>query len=219
MTIKNIFNKRILLLGVILIAAALVVKIDILYVNIEELIMLAETIISRYPAPGMLIFVLLAIASAMLAFYSSAFLVPIGVYTWGSTVCFMLLWIGWLFGGVLTFAMGRYLGRPIISKIIGESRFTKFEGQVGRHAKFVHVLLFQAALPSEIPGYVLGALHYRFVLYLAALALTELPYALGTVYLGTSFIERNNTVFIVLAVVTILVSACLYYLYRKHIHI
>lgn len=107
----------------------------------------------------------------------------------------MLLWIGWLFGGVLTFAMGRYLGRSIISRIIGESRFTTFEEQVGRHAKFVHVLLFQAALPSEISGYVLGALHYRFVLYLAALALTELPYALGTVYLGTSLL-REITLFL-----------------------
>jgi len=219
MTIRNTVNKRILLLGVILIAAALVVKIDILYINIEELIMLAETIISRHPVLGMLIFVLLAIVSAMLAFYSSAFLVPIGVYTWGTTVCFMLLWIGWFIGGVLTFAMGRYLGRPITSKIIGESRFTKFEKQVSKRAKFVHVLLFQAALPSEIPGYVLGTLHYRFVLYLSALALTELPYALGTVYLGSSFLERNNSVFTALAVGAVLISTFLYYLYRRHIHV
>lgn len=219
MTIKNLFRKRILLLGLILIVAALVVKIDILYVNIEELIMLAETIISRHPVLGMLIFVLLAIVSAMLAFYSSAFLVPIGVYTWGTTVCFMLLWIGWFIGGVLTFAMGRYLGRPITSKIIGESRFTKFEKQVSKRAKFVHVLLFQAALPSEIPGYVLGTLHYRFVLYLSALALTELPYALGTVYLGSSFLERNNSVFTALAVGAVLISTFLYYLYRRHIHV
>ena len=219
MTIKNLFRKRILLLGLILITAALVVKIDILYVKIEELIMLAETIISRSPALGMLIFVLLATASAMLAFYSSAFLVPIGVYTWGSTNCFMLLWIGWFIGGVLTFAMGRYLGRPIVSKIIGESRFTKFEKQVSRRAKFIHILLFQAALPSEIPGYVLGVLHYRFVFYLAALSLTELPYALGTVYLGSSFLERNNSVFIALAVGAVLISTFLYYLYRRHMHV
>lgn len=218
MTIKNLFRKRIIFLGLILISAVLVVKIDILYVKIEELIILAEAIISMYPIIGLLIFVLLAIASAMVAFYSSAFLVPIGVYTWGSTVCFMLLWVGWLIGGILTFAMGRYLGRPITTKIIGESRFTKFEKQVSKRAKFIHILLFQAALPSEIPGYVLGALHYRFVLYLTALALTELPYALGTVYLDSSFINRNNIVFIALAVGTVLVSVYMYFLYRRHLY-
>lgn len=219
MTIKKLFHKRILLLGMILIAAALVVKIDILYIKTEELILLIEAIISRFPVLGMMIFVLLAAASAMLAFYSSAFLVPIGVYTWGSVVCFILLWSGWLFGGVLSFALGRYLGRPIVSKIVGVSRFTKFENQVSRHAKFVHILLFQAALPSEIPGYVLGALYYRFVLYLAALALTELPYALGTVYLGSSFLNRDNSVFVALAVGAVLASTFLYYLYRQHMHI
>jgi uncharacterized membrane protein YdjX (TVP38/TMEM64 family) len=54
------------------------------------------------------------------------------------------------------------------------------------------VLLLQLALPSEIPGYLLGLLRYRFWRYIAALALAELPYALATVYIGASFIERRT---------------------------
>ena len=77
---------------------------------------------------------------------------------------------------------------------------------------------FQAALPSEIPGYVLGTLHYRFSFYFIALAITELPYALGTVYLGSSFLERNSSVFLMLGIGAIVVSACLYYFYRQHFH-
>ena len=54
------------------------------------------------------------------------------------------------------------------------------------------VLLFQLVLPSEIPGYVLGSAAYPFWKYLAALALAELPYAVATVYAGSSFIERRT---------------------------
>ncbi|MGI9228033.1 MAG: TVP38/TMEM64 family protein [Gammaproteobacteria bacterium] len=218
MTIRNLFHKRIVLLGTIIILAALIVNVDVLYEISDEIIVFSEKIISQFPILGMLLFVILAIVSAMLAFYSSAILVPIGVYAWGTTTCFILLWVGWLIGGILSFSIGYYFGRPATSKLIGEKRYSNFEEQVSRRAKFIHILLFQAALPSEIPGYVLGTLHYRFIIYFIALAVTELPYALGTVYLGSSFLERNTMVFLALGVGAVLVSACLYYLYRQHIH-
>ncbi len=69
-------------------------------------------------------------------------------------------------------------------------------------------------MPSEIPGYVLGTLRYRFWLYLAALAIAELPYALGTVYLGASFLERESVTLILVGVVGVLVSVFAYRLYR-----
>ena len=219
MKVRRLFHKRIVLLGAIIIVALFIVNTDVLYEESKEILEIAEYVITQFPIFGMLLFVLFAMVSAMFAFYSSAILVPIGVYTWGATVCFILIWVVWLFGGILTFSIGRYLGRPVTSKIIGETRISNFEEQVSRHAKFIHILLFQAALPSEIPGYVLGTLHYRFLFYFIALAITELPYALGTVYLGSSFLQRNNVVFLVLGVGMILLSACLYYLYRQLIHI
>lgn len=56
---------------------------------------------------------------------------------------------------------------------------------------FGHVLLFQLAVPSEIPGYVLGLAGCRFRTYVAAMVLGELPFAIGAVYLGESFLQRN----------------------------
>ncbi len=218
MTIRHIFQKRILLLSAIILLAAFIVNVDVLYEKSEEIIVFSEKIISQFPVLGMLLFVLLAAASAMLAFYSSAILVPIAIYSWGVTVCFILLWVGWLLGGVLSFSIGYYFGRPVTSKLIGEKRYSNFEEQVSSRVKFIHILLFQAAVPSEIPGYVLGTLHYRFIIYFIALAITELPYALGTVYLGSSFLERNTFVFLAIGVGAVLVSICLYYLYRRHIH-
>ena len=218
MTIKILYHKRIILLAFIIIAAYLIVNSEALYNKSEEIIIFSENIISQFPFFGMLVFVLLAIISAMLAFYSSAILVPIGIYTWGTTVCFLLLLIGWLLGGILTFTIGYYLGRPVTSKLIGEKHYSIFEEQFRKHTKFISVLLFQAAVPSEIPGYVLGTLRYRFLFYLVALGITEIPYALGTVYLGSSYLERNNMAIIILGLGAVLMSVYFYSLYRKYFH-
>ncbi|MDH3990763.1 MAG: TVP38/TMEM64 family protein, partial [Gammaproteobacteria bacterium] len=96
------------------------------------------------------------------------------------------------------------------SLLLGESRLSTWETQVGRHTKFIHILLFQAAVPSEIPGYVLGILRYRFSFYLAALAITELPYALGAVILGESFLKGDSLMFFAIGAGTILLSIIAY---------
>jgi uncharacterized membrane protein YdjX (TVP38/TMEM64 family) len=215
MSTGHAYHRHILFLGIIIIVAGLITGSDILHTKIEDILVASETIISRFPLLGMLLFVLLAMVSAMLAFFSSAILVPIGVYAWGSITCFVLLWIGWLLGGVTSFGIGRYLGRPVASKLIGETRLARFEKQLGRHARFIHILLFQAALPSEVPGYVLGTLRYRFSLFLLALAIVELPYALGTVYLGTRFLERDIVLLMLIGFGGVMVATFAYYFYRK----
>ena len=53
------------------------------------------------------------------------------------------------------------------------------------------MLLWQLVLPSEIPGYVCGWLGVRFRTYIAAVAVAELPYAVGAVVLGESVVERR----------------------------
>lgn len=209
------YRRHILFLGIIIIVAGLITGSDTLHTRIEDILAASEAIISRSPILGMLLFVLFAMVSAMLAFFSSAILVPIGVYAWGSITCFVLLWIGWLLGGVTSFCIGRYLGRPVASKLIGEARLSRFEKQLGRHARFIHILLFQAALPSEVPGYVLGTLRYRFSLFLLALAIVELPYALGTVYLGTRFLERDIVLLILIGFGGVMVATFAYHLYRR----
>ena len=56
---------------------------------------------------------------------------------------------------------------------------------------FALVLLLYLALPSELPGYLCGYLGVRFRTYFAALALAELPYAVGAVLLGAGVVHRH----------------------------
>lgn len=211
----QINQRQALIVGVLIIAAGLLAASDVLHAKIAELIAISESVITEFPLLGIVMFVLLAAASAMLAFFSSAILVPVGIYAWGAVACFVLLWLGWLLGGIASFAIGKYLGRSVAAAIVGNERLSAFSQRVDRHSHFVHVLLFQAAVPSEIPGYVLGSLHFRFWSYLAALALAELPYAFATVYIGASFLERDSLELVAIGAGGLLAAACVLHILSR----
>jgi uncharacterized membrane protein YdjX (TVP38/TMEM64 family) len=176
----------------------------------------ADAIIRSRPVLGLAIFVLFAALSAMLAFVSSAVIVPVGVYVWGKAGCMFLLWLGWILGGLCSYALSRYLGRRVVNVLGSQTALERYETSISRRAPFALVLLFQMAVPSEVPGYLLGLARYHFWKYLAALALSELIYAVATTYLGASFIEgRTSTLIILGAGLAVFAGAALHMLHRR----
>ncbi|MGB5625963.1 MAG: VTT domain-containing protein [Woeseiaceae bacterium] len=202
-------QRHMVLVGLLITLAGLIAASDTLHDKADALIVWAEHLIALNPHLGMAAFVLIAMLSAMLAFFSSAVFVPVAVYTWGVGVTLILLWAGWLLGGVVSFCIGRFLGRRVAAILIGEEKIAGWQSQLTQRSRFVHILLFQAVVPSEIPGYVLGILRYRFSLYLAALAITELPYVLGVIYLGESFLRGEGTIIIVLGIAVVVLGIVL----------
>ena len=162
-----------------------------MHARLVALIASADGVIRAYPVAGILVFVALAAASAMIAFVSSAVLIPVAIYAWGAPACAALLWVGWFLGGVLSYLVGRHLGRPIVERVVRAGTLARFESYASRGAAFVPILLLQLALPSDTAGYLFGMARCPPRLYLAALALAEVPYAIGAVYLGASFLERR----------------------------
>ena len=209
MAIRQNLQRHLLILGALVIVVGLVAASDTLHNRTDEIIVWSEGLIALNPVLGMAVFVLLAMLSAMVAFFSSAILVPIAVYAWGKTTCFVLLWFGWLLGGIASFCIGRFLGRRVAAMLIGEDKIAGWQDQVTQRSRFAHILIFQALVPSEIPGYVLGILRYRFMFYLAALAITELPYVVGVVFLGEYFLKGEGTVIILLGVAVIALGGLL----------
>lgn len=200
---------HIILVGFLITVAGLIAASDTLHDKADALIVWAERVIALSPHLGMLAFVLIAMLSAMLAFFSSAVFVPVAVYTWGTSVTLVLLWAGWLLGGVVSFCIGRFLGRRVAAILIGEEKIAGWQSQLSQRSRFIHILLFQAVVPSEIPGYVLGILRYRFSFYLTALAITELPYVIGVIYLGESFLRGEGTIIIVLGIAIVVLGIVL----------
>lgn len=206
--------KRVAGIAAVLALAAVVAGSDTLHAFVYKLILSAEPVIAAHPWWGALIFSLLAAVSAMLAFFSSAILVPLAIDVWGQGATIGLLWVGWWLGGLGGYAVGRWLGRPLIQAMTGGERLNRYQ-TISRQAPFHMILLFQLALPSEVPGYVLGTLRYRLATYLLALALAELPYALGTVYLGEFFLERRIALFLLVGTVGLaFAAACFHYLHQ-----
>ncbi|MBC7983547.1 MAG: TVP38/TMEM64 family protein [Candidatus Obscuribacterales bacterium] len=208
--------RRAALLTILCVGIVGVATSTTLHTALLQVLTASEEVIGRHPIAGAFLFVLCAAISAMLAFISVAVIVPIAVFTWGAPFSMLLLWIGWMAGGVLSYTIGRFFGRAVIGWIASAATLRKFESRVRRDAPFALVLLFQFALPSEIPGYLLGTVRYPFHKYLLALAIAELPYTVATIYLSKSLVESRISTIALTGLALISLSVGAVYLLRRH---
>jgi uncharacterized membrane protein YdjX (TVP38/TMEM64 family) len=200
------------LLTIALVALALSDKV---HAVMADTLAESQAIIVGYPILGPVLFVALAAVTAMLAFASVAVLLPLAVVTWGEPFSILLLWTGWLLGGALTYCIGRFFGLTLARWLAADSLLHRLERRIGTATPFGVILLFQLALPSEVPGYVLGLVRYSFPKYLLALGLVELLYTLAAVHLGASFVERQAGVLLGIGLAVALFSLASFYLLRR----
>jgi uncharacterized membrane protein YdjX (TVP38/TMEM64 family) len=199
-------HRRVIALGLLLTIAVLLVLARPAHAWLLTLFEAAEGVMRDRAAWGMIVFVLLAALSAMVAFVSSAVLVPVAIYVWGPAVCFLLLWTGWFLGGLAGYAIGRYLGRPVVERLVRPGALARYEGWARSGKSLAPMLMIQLGVPSDLASYVFGLVRCRFTVFVAALALAEVPYALGAVYLGTSFLERRIVPLVALGLAGALLS-------------
>lgn len=168
----------------------------------------AEAIMSGHPITGAAVFFLFAAISAMLAFTSSVVLVPSANLVWGKLITFLLLWGGWIAGAIAAFGIGK-VARPLLVRLGYQQKLEKYQQFVSRRMKFWTTVLFCIAVPSEIPGYLLGGLRFPFLKFLAAIALAESIYAFGIVIAGQSLVAAKPLPLIgmIAALIIILISA------------
>ena len=182
---------RLTALLVVLIAAAVLVSSDVGRAQLHGALQHTSAVIREYPLLGAALFVLVSALSAMLMFFSSVVLVPVGIDAWGELGCLLLLWAGWFLGGVLSYTIGRRFGLSVVTRLMAERDLRAYEQRMSQHRGFVAALLVQLAFPSDVVGYVFGLLQFPRRVYLAALLCAELPYAAGTVLLGAAFLEER----------------------------
>jgi uncharacterized membrane protein YdjX (TVP38/TMEM64 family) len=200
-TIKRIAGISLLIAVVTVIALS-----DTLHTATLQLVDAISTAFQKHHVLGAVLFVVFGAVSAMFAFVSAAVVVPVAVQSLGQPLTAILLWLGWMLGGLCAYGIGRYLGRPVVSALAGKAALERFEHRLQANTPFAVILLLQLALPSELPGYLLGMLRYPLSKYLLALAIVELPYAVATTYLGASFLEGNAIVIVGIGIVGIAVS-------------
>lgn len=182
-------SRRMVALLAVLVVAALLILSGTLHEQVVAGIQAAEPVITANPVLGTALFVGLAALSAILMFFSGLLLVPVGVEVWGEVGCFLLLWSGWTLGGLLTYSIGRHLGRPVVERLVRAETLARYQDRIPAAGSFRTAFLVQLAVPSDVSGYLFGLLRYPPVTYFPALILAELPYAVGTVFLGNAFVE------------------------------
>ncbi len=152
----------------------------------------------------------------MIAFFSTALITPVAVEH-GAGLSIVLLWIGWMLGGVCAYGIGRSLGRPVVRALTSHDALDRFENRISSRAPFGLVLLFQLAMPSEVPGYVLGIARYQFLKYILILGMVELPFAVGTVYLGASFLQQRSSMLFTIGAAGIALTTWAIYTLQKRL--
>lgn len=207
--------RRAVVLALACAALATVASSDALHSALTEVFAAGEQLIARNPVVGAVLFILFAALSAMLAFVSAAIIVPVAVVAWGEPLSMLFLWMGWILGGCVSYAIGRFLGGAVVRWLLADAALRRLANRVQQRSPFVLVVLFQLALPSEVPGYLLGLVSYSFPRYLLALGLAELPYTVATVYLGASFVEGRGGMVLSLGIAAVVTSVAAFYALRR----
>jgi uncharacterized membrane protein YdjX (TVP38/TMEM64 family) len=193
------FSKRPLHLGKLRIAAFLaIIVLSLLFLNSKRfgdafysVIFWGEDLINAQPLFGTISFFLLSALSAILAFASTILLIPSAILVWGMPLTFLLLLGGWTAGAILAYWIGSWLARPVLAWLVTEQKLSHYERLVSKETKFWMILLFCLAVPSEIPGFVLGAMRYDFAKFVSAVIIAETAYAVGAVLIAQNILDKE----------------------------
>lgn len=217
-SVRHSVLRRAAILFVVCLALATIASAQELHAALLHLLHAVEAAIERHPVVGVLLFVIVTALSAMLAFVSVAVLMPAALLVWGQPMSLMLLWLGWILGGICSYSIGKFLGRPAVRWLTTHRTLDSFEHRVRADMPFWLVLLLQLALPSEVLGYAMGLARYSFARYLLALAVAKLPYSFATVLLGAGFLENRSTLILILGVSIATLSLGALYALRRVLH-
>ncbi len=168
-----------------------------------------ESVIMSQPLLGTVAFFIFSALSAVLAFASTVLLIPSAILVWGMPLTFLLLLGGWIIGAIFTYWIGSRFARPALTFFVREEKLSRYELLVSKEARFWMILLFCLAVPSEIPGFILGAMRYDFAKFVSAVIIAEAVYALGSVLIAQNILDKEilSTGGAILFLITVVTAA------------
>jgi uncharacterized membrane protein YdjX (TVP38/TMEM64 family) len=194
--IQDPLRRHALLVAVIVAMVALVWLSASLQAAFLEALQLSKGLIDRHPLASRAAFIALAALSAILMLFSSVALVPIAVYAWGQQQTLLLLMLGWFLGGNLAYLIGRRFGRGVTEYFVAAATLDRYGHLLSARMSVTEVALLKLSLPSEMTSFALGIVRYPLPKFIPVLLASELPFALGAVYLSAAFIEDRRAVFL-----------------------
>jgi uncharacterized membrane protein YdjX (TVP38/TMEM64 family) len=141
--------------------------------------------IDRLGAAGPLLILALTLLHAVV-FYPAEIVDAAAGYAYGFLPALALMTVGWVLSGLLCWAIGRRVARPLLDRWFGEERFERAERAIERGGpSLLLAMRLIPILPFSIVSYAAGAARVPAWRFVWTTAVGYLPITAIAVYFGT----------------------------------
>ena len=184
------------LLGLALLAA-LAIAVDPLRESVTALIQgdqdEVRNQIDRLGLWGPLLILALTVLHAIV-FYPAEIVDAAAGFAYGFFPALLLMMVGWLANGLVCWAIGRSIARPLLDRWFGAERFERVERAIERGgATLLIAMRLIPILPFSIVSYAAGAARVPLARFLWTTAVGYLPITAIAVYFGTRLEDLSLT--------------------------
>jgi uncharacterized membrane protein YdjX (TVP38/TMEM64 family) len=142
---------------------------------------------------GPVLILALAVLHAVV-FYPAEIVDAAAGFAYGFFPALALMTVGWLLNGVICWAIGRSVARPLLDRWFGERRFERVERSIERGgATLLIAMRLIPILPFSIVSYAAGAARVPIGRFLWTTAVGYLPITALSVYFGTRLEDISIT--------------------------
>lgn len=142
---------------------------------------------------GPVLILALAVLHAVV-FYPAEIVDAAAGFAYGFFPALALVTVGWLLNGVICWAIGRSIARPLLDRWFGEKRFERVERSIERGgATLLIAMRLIPILPFSIVSYAAGAARVPIGRFLWTTAVGYLPITALSVYFGTRLEDISIT--------------------------
>jgi len=142
---------------------------------------------------GPVLILALAVLHAVV-FYPAEIVDAAAGFAYGFFPALALMTVGWLLNGVICWAIGRSIARPLLDRWFGERRFERVERSIERGgATLLIAMRLIPILPFSIVSYAAGAARVPIGRFLWTTAVGYLPITALSVYFGTRLEDISIT--------------------------
>jgi uncharacterized membrane protein YdjX (TVP38/TMEM64 family) len=149
--------------------------------------------IDELGAWGPLLIIALALLHAIV-FYPAEIVDAAAGFAYGFLPALLLVMLGWLLNGLLCWAIGQSIARPLLDRWFGARRFERVEETIERGgATLLIAMRLIPILPFSIVSYAAGAARVPLPRFLWTTAVGYLPITALSVYFGTRLEDLSLT--------------------------
>lgn len=148
----------------------------------------------------------------------SSVTIIVGNYLFGFWLSFLYSYIGIIFGSILAFYLGRWLGRPFVNWVVGDNKVVD-EYLIKMKNKENVILFFMFLLPlfpDDALCSLAGILPISFLTFLFIQLLTRATSILGTLFFMSGEIIRYDALGITIIVIVCILALVAFYLSYKY---